>query len=161
MSALMEGVLADVAAERARQIRKWHEQNHSDGTGPGKLPLGDFEYREAFFGQYKLSTSPASALASMATEVTDVAAAQGNVTWADILLEEVFEALAEDDSERLRVELIQVAAVAVQWAEAIDRRLMDEVHASRSSRHEARAAALEGEGISRARGSAPGRSGRA
>jgi len=61
-------------------------------------------------------------LSFSATRATDVAAAFGRVSWADILLEEVFEALAEDDPAALRVELIQVAAVAVQWVEAIDRK---------------------------------------
>ncbi|TIH26025.1 NUDIX hydrolase, partial [Subtercola vilae] len=42
--------------------------------------------------------------------------------WQDILLEEVFEAFAESDTSKLRTELIQVAAVAQQWVEAIDRR---------------------------------------
>ena len=38
--------------------------------------------------------------------------------------EEVFEAFAEDDPKLLRAELVQVAAVALQWADAIDRRTM-------------------------------------
>lgn len=42
--------------------------------------------------------------------------------WRHILDEEVAEALAETDPERLRAELVQVAAVAVQWIEALDRR---------------------------------------
>jgi hypothetical protein len=44
------------------------------------------------------------------------------LTWRDILLEEVYEAFAETDSDRLREELIQVAAVALSWVDAIDRR---------------------------------------
>jgi hypothetical protein len=48
-------------------------------------------------------------------------AAHGEVTWLDILLEEVAEAFAESDLVKLRTELIQVAAVAVRWVEAIDR----------------------------------------
>lgn len=111
-------VLADVLAERARQDAKWGEQNHRDGTGPRRTPLdrigaqldGPLEYETA------------QHLANAAKEATDVHAKRGTVTWTDILLEEVFEALAEGDSTRLRAELIQVAAVAVQWAEAIDRR---------------------------------------
>jgi hypothetical protein len=39
-----------------------------------------------------------------------------------IALEEVFEALVETDPAKLRDELLQVAAVAVAWVEAIDRR---------------------------------------
>ncbi len=45
-----------------------------------------------------------------------------NDNWRDILLEEVFEALAEEEPKELRKELVQVAAVAAQWVEAIDRR---------------------------------------
>jgi hypothetical protein len=46
----------------------------------------------------------------------------GYLGWDDILLEEVYEALSEGDEEKMRVELIQVAAVALQWAGAIRRR---------------------------------------
>jgi hypothetical protein len=42
-----------------------------------------------------------------------------------VLLEEVLEALEEDNEERLRAELVQVAAVAVRWIGAIDVRLME------------------------------------
>lgn len=47
---------------------------------------------------------------------------KGIVTFRDILACEVAEAFAEEDPARLRAELIQVAAVAVQWVEAIDAR---------------------------------------
>ena len=43
-------------------------------------------------------------------------------TWALVLLEEVLEALSESDPQRIREELVQVAAVAVRWAGAIDQR---------------------------------------
>lgn len=46
----------------------------------------------------------------------------GKGTWRHILQEEVAEAFAELDPAPLREELIQVAAVAVAWIEAIDRR---------------------------------------
>lgn len=134
MTEPMQTVLDEIAAERARQHRKWREQNHPDGTGPDTRPL---------HGVYH--DSRAKHLADLFSAITDAAALVGAVTWRDIFLEEVFEAVAEEDPARLRVELIQAAAVATQWAEAIDRRLMDDVHASRSSRYEERAAALEGE----------------
>jgi hypothetical protein len=44
------------------------------------------------------------------------------VTWHDIFLEEVFEALAEEDEERIRHELIQATAVAVHWLENLEER---------------------------------------
>jgi len=93
-------VLTEVAEERARQDTRWGEQNHPDGTG----------------GPLTATT------AQVARSQCQDAAEQGNVTWRDILREEVAEAMAESDPVRLRDELVQVAAVAVNWAEAIDRR---------------------------------------
>jgi hypothetical protein len=91
--------------ERARQDAKWGEQNHPNGTGD----------------------EPGSRLrakqADHAREVCQKHAADGTVTWLDILREELAEAFAESDPVNLRSELIQVAAVAVAWVEAIDRRV--------------------------------------
>lgn len=100
-------VLLDVLDERTRQNAKWGEQNHSDGTGPDAV--------WAF-------TGPASYVAQCAKRDTDEAADAGVVTWRHIIVEELAEAIAEDDVDRLRAELIQSAAVCVQWVEAIDRR---------------------------------------
>lgn len=101
-------VIAEVAEERERQKAKWGEQNHQNGTGPDVYPMG----YSPFTGAQLRSTSQRQ---------TDRRAAAGAVTFTDILLEEVFEALAEVDPDKLRTELIQVAAVATQWVEAIDR----------------------------------------
>ncbi|WP_433584572.1 hypothetical protein [Microbacterium hydrocarbonoxydans] len=100
-------VLEELAAERRRQDEKWGEQNHPDGTGTGTevVPLW---YAEDF--------------AEWAKHATDVAARASVVTWREILLEEVAEAFDESDLDKLRTELVQVAAVATQWVEAIDRR---------------------------------------
>lgn len=111
----------DVTTERARQDAKWGEQNHPDGTGERSIPLGRIVYHGPAVPENG-DKHYAFGLALMAKQATDQAARAGTVTWADILLEEVFEALAEGDTARLRTELIQVAAVAQQWAEAIDRR---------------------------------------
>lgn len=111
--------LADVAAERARQDAKWGEQNHPDGTGGVARPLMSLGIRCEPTLVHRASGTE---LADAARLATDDAAKIDVVTWTDILLEEVFEALAESDPAVLRVELIQVAAVATQWAEAIDRR---------------------------------------
>lgn len=100
-------VLSDVAAERARQDEKWGEQNHPDGTGP--------QVAHGFLGRM-------AEHAEHARDACQAAAAVGECTWRHILLEEVYEGLAEADPARLRAELVQVAAVAVQWIEAIDRR---------------------------------------
>ena len=59
--------------------------------------------------------------AAAAREHCAAATADGSVTFKDVLMEEVAEVFAESDPEKLRAELIQVAAVAVQWVEKIDR----------------------------------------
>lgn len=93
-------VLDELERERRSQYRKHGDQAHlPDGTG--------VLFRER---------------AARAKKRTDAHAADGTVTFADILREETNEALAESDQDRLRGELVQVAAVAVQWIEAIDRR---------------------------------------
>jgi hypothetical protein len=106
-------VIGEVVAERERQNAKWGEQNHPDGTGPHLLLLHGTEVN--------LDLRSGEELARIFK-----AKCGGNApnedNWRDILLEEVFEALAELDPARLRGELIQVAAVAAAWVEAIDRR---------------------------------------
>jgi hypothetical protein len=104
----------EIIEERARQDIKWGEQNHPNGTGPDGLLLDDVTDHRHGIRRFK-------ALRNDAIVQTDLRATDGTLTFADILLEEVFEALAEKDPAKLRAELIQVAAVAAQWVEAIDR----------------------------------------
>lgn len=92
------GVLPEIADERERQDEKWGEQNHPDGTGPG----------------YRVHAIEARVRCQRAAQ-------SGLVTYKDILEEEVYEAFAETDPDKLRVELVQVAAVAVAWIEKLDR----------------------------------------
>lgn len=94
-------VIADIIAERARQDDSFGAQNWPDGTG-SKTQQDE---------------------AGQARKWCEDAFASGYGTWSDILAEEVAEANAERDPTRLRAELIQVAAVACAWAQAIDRRL--------------------------------------
>lgn len=98
-------VFAEIADERVRQDAKWGEQNHPDGTGR----------------HYGLSAVPELA-ADFARQRCDAAFERGSGTWEHILYEEFCEAMAEDDPELLRAELLQVAAVAVHWIEALDQR---------------------------------------
>jgi hypothetical protein len=95
----LAAVLADVAAERARQDTRWGQQDHPHGTGDIAMRMQALSYREGCKRHF----------------------ADGIGTWRDILLEEVYEAMAEADPRALRAELVQVAAVATQWIEAIDR----------------------------------------
>lgn len=133
--------LDDVAAERERQNDKWGEQNHPnvdavlinrpsvvDGRGirwPGSCTP------QRMAEHYEIPT------AGRAKFATDRAATLGECTWAHILIEEVAEAIeaatlhdqfvavhgSPPERERdLRNELIQVAAVATQWVECLDRK---------------------------------------
>ncbi|WAC65166.1 hypothetical protein OVA14_07135 [Agrococcus sp. SL85] len=114
----MHLVLNEIADERERQNAKWGQQNHPDRRF-GDRPL-------LAIANCLRSGDPATvssaALAGAAKRATNEEARRGSITWQDILLEEVFEAFAELDDEALRTELVQVAAVATQWVEAIDRR---------------------------------------
>jgi hypothetical protein len=93
-------LMSEVAAEIANQDERWGEQNHPDGT----------------------ALVEDSDIALKAKALNDFFVANDDLTWRDILWEEVAEAFAEKDPGPLREELIQVAAVAIQWVAAIDRR---------------------------------------
>lgn len=90
----------DIRAERVRQVDKWGIHDWPDGWGYG-------------LARYQAESSRVAC---------DEAFEQGRGTWRHILNEEVLEVFAETDTARIRAELVQVAAVAVQWIEAIDRR---------------------------------------
>jgi hypothetical protein len=92
-------LLAEVWTERAAQDGVWGEQHHPLGTDEGYVSV-----------------------AAHWRSTCDAADSLGIVTWRDILLEEVYEALAETDPQKARAELIQVAAVALSMVEDIDLR---------------------------------------
>ncbi|MEV4839866.1 NUDIX domain-containing protein [Nonomuraea sp. NPDC049486] len=93
-------VLRAVADERVAQDRRWGVQEGlTDGTGPQHGDEAERAKRE-----------------------TGEASREGRLTWRHVLVEEVLEAFAEEDPDRLRAELTQVAAVAVKWIQDIDRR---------------------------------------
>lgn len=97
---VQEFTLQRIREERRLQDAKWGEQNHDDFTG-----------------------GPAArAFANLQRQLCDRAAHNGGASWMLILAEEVAEAFAETDPEKLEGELVQVAAVCVNWIEAIERR---------------------------------------
>jgi hypothetical protein len=86
--------------EHERQDEKWGQQNHEMGAKHGKMK----ELADQMKGlNYHRSHS-----------------------WYTILMEEVYESFAEFKPERQREEMIQVAAVAVQIIEYLDRRIEEE-----------------------------------
>lgn len=90
-----------VDTERQTQLAKWGDQRHADGTGA--------EYYVGMADQAR-------------DDVEHAAETPKGPRWALILLEEVYEALAESDPVQLRAELIQAAAVIAAWVSDLDRR---------------------------------------
>jgi hypothetical protein len=116
-------VLDEVQDERRRQDAKWGEQNHPDGTGRDWAIFGTSGQRwlEVARAALEQSTKPRYTTGTSGT-LALIELPPTGPTWLLIALEEVFEALVETDPAKLRDELLQVAAVAVAWVEAIDRR---------------------------------------
>ena len=108
-----QGILWEVAIERARQDDKWGEQNHSNGTGT--------EWTGALV-PWLWNEDRATHIAMLAKVACERKAEYGKLTFLDIALEEIAEAFAETDEQKLRAELVQSAAVIVNWIGAIDRR---------------------------------------
>jgi hypothetical protein len=94
-------VILDVLNERVEQDRKWGEQNHPDGTEANNDNLDTLAAIRGYYEDAEESNT---------------------LTWRHILEEEVAEVFASGNPRDLRRELVQVAAVAVAWIEAIDRR---------------------------------------
>ena len=112
-------VLREVQAERVRQAVKHGDQSHlPDGTGPDAILLELPAYQHCADADDLARWAKARTQAASQNEGGD-----GSITFEHILTEEWAEAIAERDPAKLRAELIQVAAVAVQWIQAIDRRM--------------------------------------
>lgn len=108
--ALLADVLVEVHNERTVQDARWGVQDHPDGTGPNECAMVGAMF---VTNEYRRE---------LARYRCDRMSEEGRGTWEHILTEEWAEVIAEDDTEKLRSELIQLAAVAVAWVQAIDRR---------------------------------------
>jgi len=104
------GVLRDVAAERQRAEAKFPDQHLPDGTGGQAFTIAAGRFRAE----------------------CQAADAAGTVTWRHVVLEEVYEAIAEPPArpDKLRAELVQVGAMVVRWIEDIDRRAAEQADAA-------------------------------
>lgn len=107
-----DAVLVEVAQERANQFKRYGDNaDLEDGTGPTEQwLLVDDPY---------LITRDATGIEAALRRDYERA---GKPTWLRLVREEVAEAFAEDDPDRLRAELLQVAALCVSWIEKIDTR---------------------------------------
>jgi hypothetical protein len=107
-------ILAEIGQERRRQIERWGEQNH-----PSLDVLLVHRTPERMADEYEIPTE------ARAKAMTEAAMRRGELTWGHILVEELAEAVEAgvlNGEHAMRAELVQVAAVAVAWIEAIDRR---------------------------------------
>lgn len=95
----LAGFADKVDQERRRQLDKWGDQHHPDGTDTELSIVADHVRAE-----------------------NDARAETDALTWRDILGEEVIEAFAEEEPGPLKTELIQCAAVIQAWISDIDSR---------------------------------------
>ncbi|MFD7964062.1 NUDIX hydrolase [Streptomyces zaomyceticus] len=93
-------LMIELDTERQAQLAKFGDQEHPDGTA-----LTEDRDR-----------------ADRARHVCESMGRLGQLSWRDILHEEVQEAFAESDPAKLRAELLQVIAVGAAWIYDIDRR---------------------------------------
>lgn len=100
---IIKGITGEIAKEREAQEARWGQQDH-----PSSHSELDIKRAEKNANRWK--------------QINDARVADDTLTWDGILLEEVWEALAEKDDVLRRAELVQVAAVAAAEIEAIDRR---------------------------------------
>jgi len=110
----IRSVAKEIAFERGRQDEKWGAQNHRSFI---KTVRGfpEAEARKIIAAEYGIPTE------EKAKAACDQAMKDGKCTWMHILVEEVCEVgAAFKNPVALRKELIQVAAVAAAWAQAID-----------------------------------------
>lgn len=98
-------VLADIAREVEAQDEKWGEQNHP--LQGGLFPSGSRKHWNDQADGWK--------------RINDQRVKDKALGWDGILVEEVFEALAETDVGAAVAELVQVAAVAVNAILSIQR----------------------------------------
>ena len=102
---VLRPVLMEVEYERRRQDVKWGEQN---------WPLGNESSRLSRWLERRVKRR------------VDLSLKNKTATWLGIIHEEFAEFRAQDDDEAARTELIQLAAVAVAAAEALDRKRASE-----------------------------------
>ncbi|HEV3059673.1 MAG TPA: hypothetical protein VGY48_15590 [Vicinamibacterales bacterium] len=94
-------ITADIMREIERAEKKHpHTENMPDGTRNGGMNLVCRE-------QAQLSC--------------DRATREGRVTFAQVLEEEFYEAICEEDKVKLRAELVQCGAVVIRWLAKLDR----------------------------------------
>ena len=111
-------IFGEVNKERVKQLTKWGVQNwpgidqtllHRKGSCTPQQMCEDYEI-------------PTEERAQM---VTDLKQDRGDLTYAQITIEELCEAVSEFDPQKQRYELIQTVAVLMGWIDCLDRHMME------------------------------------
>ena len=111
-------VLSDINKERDRQVQKWGDEDNFD------LPPISFKFNDPGSVAAQILGVPHM---TDAREACEANADAGQQDWGSVIVEElaeVVEAAGRQNEVDLYSELIQLAAVAVSWAEALLRRPM-------------------------------------
>lgn len=111
-----------VDTERAAQLAKWGDQRHPD-IDHRDIPAVThrfYEHKAYVWQTHNEERANPSRSHGRCTNASPEP--HTHTAWDGILLEEVYEALAEADPAKLRTELIQVAAVCAAWVHDLDRR---------------------------------------
>lgn len=112
----------EIDAERQRQLQKFGEQHHPD-IDPRDIPFvthSYFRYKAQIHREVNEERATPSRTIGRCSRCPE--GDHTHTAWDVILLEEVYEALAESDPTKLRAELIQAAAVCAAWIADIDSR---------------------------------------
>lgn len=109
-------ILAEIAAERVRQLDKWGVQSHPCTPAHVLDGLGET-------GNAMVERQIANELERAAKADCERNFKLGRGTWWAIAWEELAESGAATDMPARRQELIQTAAVLVAWIEDIDKKL--------------------------------------
>lgn len=105
----MQSIFEEIVEERKRQNTKWGQQDH-----PSIRELSE-HLPEAQAHYYEIPTE------ERAKSLCNVAFDSGVPTYAHIAVEELSEVVGAADEIERRKELVQLAAVVVQWIQNIDR----------------------------------------
>lgn len=109
-------VFEQVKAQRAVNYQKWGEQNH---------PCLDLEILNDpySFGPLKMSEKYEVPSEGLAKSMCAKAVQDGELTYAHIFVQEIAMVISEFHPEKRRKGIVKAAAVALDWAEKIDRDL--------------------------------------
>lgn len=119
-------IFDDVLEEIVSSVAKHGEQfDRPLGFGPLTTPLAVRVGPGIYQPSHLAAADVVEQMFKKDTDARSRSLGDGTLTWWHILREEVFEAAAESDPDKLRAELVQVAAVAVKAIVTLEHRLSE------------------------------------